>query len=440
MAEGSVSVARRPEMSSLAARMTMIAITMASAVTVAVLASLLMPKVYQSSTEFYLVTESPALGMLSRLGAAAAGAPLLAKETERWFVGILESAAVRERVSRAVPQKSPMELDDDVDVEITRNHIFRISVRDKDPLAAASIANAYPPALREFLRSASMARSQRTGEANQASLAELDQLVVQAQRETETMLAGQHAPSVQAEMQRLLQRKAALESEIENARALLDGIEQRIGVASEQLNQEGARIGALASPNQQRLLKDVSDLEADLAAASAEFDGKYSERHPKIKALRARVQQKQAELERERVALGQAEVKPADTFHEQLRREIMGLYKDRSAAKAEMISSTRSLATLVSRIGKLLPNMLREQETASAITRLERMRDTILLRDRDNRLASASEPSPIVVVAHSEPATTPKYPRLWLNAAVAALLGLIGGTGLALRHRASAEA
>src|SRR3990172_11736070 len=142
-------------------------------------------------------------------------------------------------------------------------------------------------------------------------------------------------------MQKLLERRTALETEMERSRARLEGIEQRINVATGQLNAEATLRGAVFSQDQLRLMKDVSDLEAELAAARVEFDGKYSERNPKIKSLAVRLQRKQAELEQEIAALKTAEVKPADFFHEQLRRGILGLDKDRGAAKAGIISATQ---------------------------------------------------------------------------------------------------
>ena len=417
----------------------MLGVTAGSAAATAILLSLMWPNVYQSRTDFYMASSAQGLGMLSRAGIAAAASPLLARETEKWMTGVLESAAVRERVSRAVPRKSALELADDVDIDVTRYHIIRVSVRDRDPQLAATIANAYPSALRDFLRTTSIAHSQSTAEAIKLSRSELDQLLAQAQRKTERLLARQHSPSVQTEAQELLARKAALETDLEKSRARLDGIDQRIRVASEQLDKEGSRSSALSSQNQQRLMKDVSDLEAELAAARVEFDGKYAERYPKIRALEARLKQRQTELQRDRAILDESEVKPAETFYEQLRREILGLYKERGAVAAEIRSGTQSLSALAKRTGKLPASVLQEQEMLSNIRQLERMRDSLAQRDRDNRLATATQPIPIVVVAEAVPATAPKYPQMWLNAMVAALLGLIGGACLNWRENRDHE-
>ncbi len=411
-----------------------IAITVGSAAATALLVSLLMPKVYQSATEFYLSSDVQAFGLLSRGSPAATASPLLGKENERWMVSIAESPAVRELVHLRVPQKSVAELSTDVDVDRTSNHIIKVRVLDRDPQLAAVIANTYPTAIQEFLRAVSAVRGKQTSAAIQGEISELDREIVEMQRKMQSLLADQHSPGVQADMQKLLDRRTALETELEKARARLEGIEQRISVAAGQLKAEATLRGAPFSQDQLRLMKDVSDAEADLAAARAEFDGKYSEQHPKIKSLTVRLQRKQAELEQQTAALKEAEVKSAEWFHEQLRREILGLYKDRSAAKAEIISSARSLSDLEKRIGKLPPGLLREQEIQAEIDRLEKSRGTLRQRQRETRTNASVEISPVVVVATATPSPEAKFPQPLFNALMAALLGLIAGIYVALAY------
>lgn len=411
-----------------------IAITVSSAVATALLASFLIPDMYESATEFYLSSDAQAFGLLSRSSPAVTASPLLGKENERWMVSIAESAAVRELVHRSVPQKSVAELAKDVDVDRTSNHIIKVRVLDRDPQLAAVIANTYPMAIQEFLRAASVVRGKQTSAAIQGEISELDREIVEMQRKMQSLLADQHSPGVQADMQKLLERRTALETELEKARARLEGIDQRISVAAGQLEAEATLRGALFSQDQLRLMKDVSDAEADLAAARAEFDGKYSEHHPKIKSLTVRLQRKQTELEQQTAALKEAEVKSAEWFHEQLRREILGLYKDRSAAKAEIISSAQSLSDLEKRISKLPQGLLREQEIQTEIDRLEKSRGALRQRLREARTNAAVEISPVVVVATAMPATEAKFPLPLLNVLVAAVLGLIAGICVALQY------
>lgn len=418
--------------STVSRRGVVIAITAAMAVITALAASALMPRIYEATTEFYLSSEAQAFGVLSRSGGSAA--PVLTKEIQKWVVAVLESAALRDGVHRSVQQKPAAALMDDVDVDVSRNHIIRISVRDRDPQVAATVANVYPGALRDFLRGASAVRGQRTTEALEGALAEVDRELAETRLKMQSLLADERSPNMQIEIQKLLDRRSFLENDVEKTRARLKGIEQRIAAATLQLKEEATRRGALFSQNQVRLIKDISDLEADLAAARIEFDGQFSGRHPKVRALTVRLERKRAELEQELAALQDAEVKPADSFYEQLRRELQGLYKDRSAVAAEIISSTRSLDALAARIGKLPPGMLREQELTTDTARLESMRDSLRQRQREMRTLAATVTSPVVVVATATVPGSAKYPLPWLNALVAAVLGLVAGIYMAFAH------
>jgi uncharacterized protein involved in exopolysaccharide biosynthesis len=322
-----MSISRDP-ISATAGAAAVIGACMAGAVVTALLVSLALPNVYQSTSEFYASAEAQSFGTVARSGGASTAAlPLLGKESEKWMVAVLESAAVRERVARAVPATDAAKLVNGVDADVSRNHIIRVRARDRDPAVAAKVANAYPVAFREFLHSVATVRSQSSNVAIQASIEDLGRQVREAQTQMEGLLAAEHSPNVREEMQQVVARKAALEADAERLRARQDGIDQRIAVATEQLNKEATRSGALFSDYEQRLMRSVSDVEADLAAARVEFDGKQGERHPRVRALAARLEERQAELARERSRLKQSEVKPSDSFYEQLRREILGLYR-----------------------------------------------------------------------------------------------------------------
>jgi uncharacterized protein involved in exopolysaccharide biosynthesis len=101
-----------------------------------------------------------------------------------------------------------------------------------------------------------------------------------------------------------------------------------------------------------------------------------------------------------------------------------------------LISSERALVQLNARAAKLPPGLLREQEMAANIARLQLMRDALNQRLNDTRLTLATNLSPIIIVAEAVPATSALYPKWLWNMGVAALLGLLAGTWLALRSSA----
>jgi uncharacterized protein involved in exopolysaccharide biosynthesis len=418
----------------------MVGLTVASAVAVAVGLSLLLPRIYESIGEFYVVSDAESGGVLSSGPSRASllAMPLVMQELEKWYLGLLQSEAVRQIVSQAVKDKDPAALRRDVDVEFTRNHIVRVRARDRDPKLAAAVANAYPEALAEFLSKIGNERRKQNLEAMEKSIQDAGEALAQAEQQLKKLLAEKRSPSVTGEVARLQDRKAALESEMAAANAQVDGIEKRIALATEQLNAEAKRSstlqGNLFSASVQRQLTGIADLEAELAAARAEYDGILGERHPKVRTLMAKIALRQQALARELEDMQRADVREPGTLHEQLRRDLVGLYKDRAAIRAENATRAINLDKLVTRVDSLQSPALREQEIRSEIERFSREREAMRQRQRDTMAQAAAESSLVVTLAAAREADEAKFPLPVFNALMAAFLGLIAGVYVAFAY------
>ena len=417
----------------------MVGLTTASAVVTAVVFSLLLPPVYESVCEFYVVSESRGVGLLP--AAASRGAmvaPLVLQEIEKWYLGLLESPGVRQLVHDSTKAKDVAKLRRDVDIEFTRKHIVRVRVRDHDPKIASDVANAYPPALMDFLARVGDDRERQSLKAIDKSLAEIEGQLTQTYQQLRSLLAEKRSPSVSGEIQRLLDRKAKLESDLASAEPRLNGIEKSITLTTDALKAETLRLstlqGNLFMPSVQRLVNEIADIEADLAAARAEFDGKQGERHPKARTLAAKLAQRQLGLERELETVRKAGVRETGSLYEQLRRDLLSLYKDRATIRAEVAANNAELNSLAKRGDALQTHGLREQEIRTEIGRLEKSRDVVRLRQHEILTQATAETSPVVVVATATPATEAKFPLPLFNALVAALLGLIAGIYVALAY------
>ena len=422
----------------LYARRWMLALTVASAVAVAIALSLLLPDVYEARSEFYVVSESAALTTAASGRAVAFVAPLVVQETERWHLGILESQVVRRLVAQTVKGKDAAALRRDVDIEFSRKHIARVRARDRDPKRAAEIANAYPQALTTFLTQTGDARRRQTMSAIEDSLREVDVQLAATYKRLRTLLAEKRSPSVTAEVTFLAERKGALEREIATAMAQLEGIEKRIALTTEHLGAEAQRSsgvqGTLFISSIQRLRSEITGLEAELAAAQAEFDGRQGDQHPRVRTLSAKLAQQQQALQRELNSIGRAEVREVNSSYEQLRRELAALYNDRAAVRAEAAAKAAALEKIAGRADAMQDHALREQEIRVEIGRLERGRDALRLKQQDTLIQVAAEASPVVVVQWAEAPSEPKFPLILFNALVAAALGLIAGIYLALAY------
>lgn len=413
-------------------RRALVGLTMASAVLVALAMSFALPSVYESVSEFYVVSDPSGRGPMSAASANAPyTTPLVVQDIEKWYLGVLESEAVRRRVAAKAAGKTVQELDRDVDIEFTRKHIALVRVRDRDPTVAAGIAAVYPQALSEFLDDVNEERGRKTLAALDKALAQVNGELEKTQESLRVLLGEKGSPSVTGEIQRLLDRKTAVESELAASRARLQGIERRVALTSQQMQAEANRSatveGNVFNPAMRRLRDELADTQAEFAAARAQLD----EKHPRIISLRAKINRLEQELEAAAKGLRQGEVREPGSLHEQLRRDLAAQVKERAAIRAEAASSEAALASLVQRVGTLQVPGLREQEIRTEIARLEKSRDMIRMQQRETLIQRASNALPVVVLGTPSPAEAPKFPMPAFNGLVAALLGLIAGVYVA---------
>ena len=420
-------------------------LTMAAAAATSYVTSWLIDPLYDARSVFYVVDAADTGGVIlsgtaGRLGAQSPGVflPSTIEAVITSHIGILRTDAIRKGVYERVPQKPIRQLETDVDVWAVQKYLLGTRAWDKNPKVAAAVANAFPAALNEFLQSVATQRARDNLRAQQQSRAELETQLRAAHKQREKFLDPQHTHSVKGELDKLLERKSNLEFSIQTAQARLQGIDQRIVLAEEQLVREArlsmSSLGALSSLVIQRLMKEVSDLEAELAGARTEFDGKQGDKHPRIKSLMATLAQKQHDLELENTALRKSEVKIPGSFYEQLRREILNYYKDRTATMAEMAENRVALAGLMARIDRQQPGLSKEAEITAEVANLERMLESAVLEIRNIQIQTAVQSNLVVVLSEAKVATEPRVPALLFNAFVAAVLGLIAGVYLAFAY------
>ncbi len=219
-------------------RRAVILLTAASASLAALGVSLSLPKVYEATCEF-IVTEpvEPPTFFTPDGGNGAASRevllPVITQERERSYQGLLESNAVWQRVHRQVPEKPFESLTRDVDVETTRKHIIQVRVRDADRGVAARTANAYVRALDDFL---SETATQRQGQTSQNLATQLERTrgeLTAASTALADFLGSVNTADVPREVQQIIERRASMEADLEQARVQLKKMESKIASAKD---------------------------------------------------------------------------------------------------------------------------------------------------------------------------------------------------------------
>jgi uncharacterized protein involved in exopolysaccharide biosynthesis len=418
----------------------MVALTTASAIVVAFVASLLLPDVYEARSEFYVVSESQTAALVTsgggRIGAFTV--PLVTQELEKWYLGLLKSEAVRRRVSESVADVSVSELANSVDIEFTRQHIGRVRARNHRPQHAAAIANAYPPALSAFLTDAGIGRRKLSLDAIAKSLREADYELATTQKHLRMLLSAKRSPSISGDLKVLGERKATYEREVAAAKVQLASIQKRIELTVEQLGAEaklGSGLeGSLFDSSVQRTMSEIANLESELASLRAEFGGPQGERHPKVLSLSAALAQRQRELDQKLDKIGRARVRESGGAYELYRRELAALHKDRAAVRVELAEKDAALQRLGDDVDPVQYYSLLEEELRTKMRRIEKTRDGLRVRQEESQLQAAAEALPVIMVQTAEPPEEPMFPVTLFNALVAALLGLLAGIYVAFAY------
>ena len=419
-------------------RTALVLATVASAMLTAVLASLWIEPLYESKVQFY-VSEAGDLGTIPQVRNFLPGGSDSAMSSH---VAMLQSMAIRRRVVEQVTERKAGALSDFVDVSVSKKTTLQVRVLDRDPALAARLANAFPVALERFLTDVS---AERRNASQRALTLQREQTLKQsdeARANLAKFLMTQKTPSVQREQDLVLGRSQQLQAELAGQQARAGSLDERIKLTANQLRDELAMpVGQMQAvhPVLNRLAKELADQEVELAAARAEFDGEQGARHPKVRSLQARVQEKTAQLSREVAAIGGGAA-PPDMLREQLRRDLLDLHRQRVAAQSELGSRRNEIAELRNGFQKDQLPRLEEQRLTQEIDSLRRQADSLTQRIADLQTLSLRQEKSAVILSEAEVAEAPKFPSIIWNASIAALLGLVAGIYLALLSGLSGRA
>ena len=158
-----------------------------------------------------------------------------------------------QRVHQEVPEKPFESLARDVDIEVSRKHIIRVTVRDHRPEIAARTANAYVKALNDFLFEAGTERQLQTSKNMNDQLTTTRNELANASKELTAFQKSVSTADVPREVGQIIDRRAAMEAALEQARVQLSKVESQI-----------------TSAKQRQLVDRVAEFEVERAALQAE--------------------------------------------------------------------------------------------------------------------------------------------------------------------------
>ena len=404
------------------------------AMIVAYFASSAMTPIYEAETSFMVKTKGGNLVLpIEDLGLMGTGANMT-----RNYVEVLKSRTVLDRALDRVglePEHDPVdaaEVRQAITAQvIAQTDAIRVKVQLADRRLAADLANALVDVLIEHNRDMNQSA---TRTAREYLADQLEVSTIQLRGAEERMLAlkaGKRILEPSAEAQAQIKRVVDLETKKAEAEVSLGETKARLSKIREQL---GGMTDTVVSS--QTVVEDpvvagyrtrLADLEIKLAAARE----KYTEQHPEVVKITAEMAEVKASLNSAVAKVVGTQVSSPNPMREQLLKQVVEAETQMASARAQVDALAKLIATEEARLGTLpqkeldLARVTRDLDVAQQIyimlrTRYEEMRITEQMQTSDIwRIDPAAIP------------TSPVKPRKLLNTAVAGVLGVFVGVGMA---------
>lgn len=397
-----------------------------------VVLSLLIKPVYEAKAVFYVPTSSPSVSYMSTDAtekmARGKLVPAPEKKDAAPYIGLLKSIAIAEYVHQEFPRKSVNKLRlSDMDFELSNEYMLEIYSKDEDPVLAANVANAYMKYLNLLLQEASLKNSEQNRYLLNKQSVDAEKNLQEAKDKLKSYEEKNDIASVEEEIKNLTNQRVSFQTQLENTKVQISENDKKIKSSVEQLKKEGNIIAGnefiLTNSSIEYLQKKLSDQSAQIAAASVELQEKSYD----MKALRNQYKETSDRLKSEIQSLVSSQIKPSNTFYEQLRQNLVNLVVDKDKLQASM----KGYADTIDRINQRLRRLpsIKEEWTKlnDTVEHYKKIYEQLKMGQQETEMQQARDIQYVVVVDNAKPPGQPSFPIMWLNVIVALTFGLVAG-------------
>jgi succinoglycan biosynthesis transport protein ExoP len=403
------------------------------AMILALIISLIMPKVYQAETTLR-IKQSKGLGD-SLLASMPMGNPMVTKQQMSTYAEIMKSRTVLEAVIRKVYADAPEEkkpkyqdlLKRITTTPVRDTEILQIAVEATDPAEAKLIANTlvdtFIDRVTKLVRSEQEMVRKFIGGRLQQAKKELDKSETTLEtykREQQIAAPDEETKALVERMSGILKLAAENQVELSTAQARLENIKLQIS---------REKVGFIAE-NQL-----ITQFKGKLAEQEVQLAGlleQYTESYPEVKALRAAIATTRAGLNSEIARVVNAEASSLNPVHQNLLQGKIQTEAELAAGTAQKTAidriidaDERTLATLPAK-EQGLTRVMREATLTQEIYVM------LAKRYEEAKISEVMQPRDVQVIDRAIALDKPIKPKKALNMMIAAFLGLFAGTGLAL--------
>lgn len=314
---------------------------------------------------------------------------------------------------------------------VSGTETIRISAEDADPARAARIANAVAEAFIEFSRD--MNRQQAAGARMfiEEQLQIVEQQLVQTETALQTYRESERVLAPSEETRIVLGLLSDLEARHAETQLARDQAMRRLDEVRRRLAEEEPSLISSTTISNNPL---VSQQRTRLATLETELAGlleNFNEQHPQVVALRAQMREVEAQISREVERIVTSETRTANPLYQSFVREVIELETESMLSASRLAALSEQIRTVEGRLASLpekeltLARLMRDQNVAEDIY--------LLLRNRyeEVRITEAMQTADVSILDPSIVPRSPVRPRVMLNVAIAAFLGVFVGVGIA---------
>ncbi len=393
---------------------------MISALTVALLLSIILPKVYESKITFYLPIYQGKQVQLSvspkQFTKSNVAIPISGETTIQGVVQILLSMKVAGHVAELVPSTTPDKIRSNSNIQVSSEGIFSVRIQDRDPELAAEIANAFPVAASQFLEEETGVgigtKSVRTFV--EAQLAALEARADTTRDHLSDYLQEHGVIAVDQEINKMMNLYANLRTQRFTTQIQILENQVRNDALKEQMDLAGTDLlDNYLGTNE--VILSLRGKAANLEIKIAELKQTYTEEHPEIIALRAAFEETQAKLKEEIENIFESYTEPINPIVGQMKEDFISL----QIKKAILLSKTDTLDSAIKGLEDDFLNLSGVQYNFTKLKKeallLGRLHSSLTLKLEELKFQELQSRNRFVILDEATTPRKPLFPNLIAN-------------------------
>ena len=394
--------------------------------------SKIIPSVYEARAVFFIPQTPDVVTYLSPvMRNTVARSPLVpeaSRDPHAPYIGILKSKSIAELVQREFSHKTIRDLNKDVDFSISNEYMIEVYARDRDPMNAAGIANAFVKHFNQLLGKYSIPIWRK----NQAIIEEetkaTNERLTKARQALREFQQENKSADLDAEIRQLISLKMEFQSKFEATKVERRENERKIAILKKQIGKGAALYIAsdfiISSPILEKLRKDLTEVETKMAGIKGKLKQKTRQEFRILKGQYAQIKKNiNAEIRR----ILKSKVNKPETLYENIRGQLVNLLVEEQRIQASLQAYRTVIDGIAERIQKIPGLIARMDSLKMDIERNKTILKTLEMNLEEIKIQGKRELQVVVVVDEAKPPPDPSFPIPWLNVLVAGMAGLISG-------------